>query len=66
MWMPSIYIGVGLCGSLMIILSRKIICPSVKEWLVNACKVILSKYLWYCVGKSFSMVGRKVVGCVGG
>ena len=48
-WMPSIYIGVGLCGSLMIILSLKIICPSVKEWLVNACKVILSKYLWYCV-----------------
>ena len=65
-WMPSIYTGVGLCGILMIIFSRIIICPSVREWLVNACKVILSKYLWYCVGKSFSMVGRKVVGWVGG
>ena len=64
--MPSIYTGVGLCGSLMIIFSRIIICPRVREWLVNACKVIFSKYLWYCVGKSFSMLGRKVVGCAGG
>ena len=51
------------CG---IIFSRIIICPRVREWLVNACKVIFSKYLWYCVGKSFSMLGRKVVGCAGG
>ena len=65
-WMPSIKTGLGLCGSLMIIFSRKIICPSVREGLVNAWKVILSKYVWYCVGKSFSMLGRKVVGCVGG
>ena len=65
-WRPSIYTGVGLCGSLMIIFSRIMICPSVREWLVNACKVICSKYWWYCVGKSFSMLGRKVVGCVGG
>ena len=65
-WMPSIYTGVGLCGILMIILSRIIICPSVREWVLNASKVIFSKYRWYCVGKSFSMLGRKVVGCVGG
>ena len=53
-------------SSLRIVFSRIIICPSVREGLVNACKVTLSKYLWYCVGNSFSMVGRKVVGCVGG
>ena len=53
-------------SSLRIVFSRIIICPSVREWLVNACKVILSKYLWYYVGKSFSMLGKKVVGCAGG
>ena len=64
--MPSMYTGVGLCGSLRSIFSRIIICPSVRDWVVNACRVILSRYVWYCVGKSFSMLGRKVVGCVGG